>query len=175
MYVFLELMKSAGRRQRMADMPVEYPLPRGDRWAVWRWHDIPSQINKGQVYLRRLRVINTPWFGVMVHWINEPDTGRWPHDHPWNFYSWVLRGAVYEELYPNWRHYTTGAPPLQRVRRRWSVSCMRIREAHRIVLVPDGTMTLVITGKRQRKFCFWTPQHKISWDRMRPSEVNDVD
>jgi hypothetical protein len=159
----------------MADMPIEYPPPSGELWAVWRWCDIPSQKNEGQVYLRRLRVVNTPWFSIMVHWINEPDTGRYSHDHPWNFISWVVRGAYWEEVWPTEKHFDLHLPPLQSTRRRWSLHRMSFKAAHRIVLTSADTVTLIVTGKRRRRFRFWTPEGKIPWDKMQPSEVNDVD
>lgn len=159
----------------MADMSVKYPTPRGHPWAFWQWADIPSHVNPGQVYLRRLRVINTPWFGVFVHWINEADTGRHPHDHPWGFYSWVVRGGYWEEVWPTWKHHSLEIPPLQYAHRRGSIHRMGIEAAHKIVLVTEGLTTIVFAGKRQRKFCFWTPEGKIPWDKMKPSEVNDVD
>jgi hypothetical protein len=154
----------------MADMPVKYGHSTGNLWAFWKWADTPSQINEGQVYLRRLRVVNTPWFSLMVHWINEPDTGRWPHDHPWAFYSWVVRGEYTEDLYD-----ILGWIIDKRVHKQGSVHLMSFDLAHRITSISDGLMTVVLTGKRQRRFRFWTPEGKIPWDKMKPSEVNDVD
>jgi hypothetical protein len=163
----------------MANMPIKYEPPIGNMWAFWKWADIPSQINEGQVYLRRLRVVNTPWFSLMVHWINEADTGRHPHDHPWGFWSWVVRGGYWEEVWPTERHFDLGIPPLQFAHHRWSVHRMGVESAHKIVLATDGLITVVLTGKRQRRFRFWTPEGKIPWDKMGPKgwnvEVNDVD
>jgi hypothetical protein len=163
----------------MADMPVKYGHPTGNLWAFWKWADIPSQVNEGQVYLRRLRVLNTPWFSVFVYWINEADTGRHPHDHPWTFWSWVVRGGYWEEVWPTERHFDLGIPPLQFAHHRWSTHRMGVESAHKIVLATDGLMTVVLTGKRQRRFRFWTPEGKIPWDKMGPKgwnvEVNDVD
>lgn len=164
-----------GRLPLMADMPIKYPHPSGELWAFWKWADIPSSVNKGQVYLRRLRIINTPWRSVIVHWINEPDTGRHPHDHPWNFWSFVVRGGYLEEVWPTERHFDLSISPLQYTLHRWSLHKMGLSAAHRIVVIQPNTVTLIVTGKRQRRFRFWTPEGKIPWDKMKPSEVNDVD
>lgn len=153
----------------MTNMPIKYPLPTGKPWDFWKWSDIPSTVNPGQVYLRRLRVISTPWFAVYLHKINEADAGLYPHDHPWNFCSLVLRGGYREEIWPTERHFDLCTW------QRWSFHKMALSSAHRIVLIESDTVTLVVTGKRQRRFRFWTPEGKIPWDKMKPSEVNDVD
>jgi hypothetical protein len=154
----------------MADMPIEYAHPTGDVWAIWRWADIPSSVNEGQVYLRRLRVVTTPWFSLMVHWINEPDTGRWPHDHPWWFASWVVQGEYTEDLYD-----APGRLASTKTHQRGSIHWMPFELAHRITSISEGLVTVVLTGKRRRRFRFWTPEGKIPWDKMQPSEVNDVE
>lgn len=159
----------------MADMPIKYPPPNGKIWDFWVWADIPSAVNPGQVYLRRLRIISTPWFAVYLHNINEADTGRHPHDHPWTFYSWVLCGGYWEEVWPTEQHFDLEIPPLQLSHNRGSIHKMSIESAHKIMLATDGLTTIIFAGKRQRKFRFWTPKGKIPWDKMRPSEVNDVD
>lgn len=160
----------------MSDMPVKYPVPTGDRWAMWKWCDIPSEVNEGQVYLRRLRVINTPWFSVMVHWINEADTGRWFHDHPWTFWSFILQGNYHEEIYPDTdRMYKYELPPLMNFWGRYSIHRMPFAAAHKIVHASDNLITLVVTGRRRRRFRFWTDKRPIVWDKVYPPEVNDVD
>jgi hypothetical protein len=159
-------------------MKVKYPMgPHlARRWALWQWMDIPSTEHPDLVYLRRLRVVQTPWFSVLVHWINEPDTGRYPHDHPWPFCSFVLRGNYHEEVWLNAKHfYRDGAKPRQLTHRRWSIHKMGLDAAHRIMQVSPRLVTLVLTGKRHYKFNFWTPIGKIPYDKMIPAEVNDVE
>lgn len=139
-------------------MDVKYAPPVPKRWSAMEWTDIPSKTNPELVYLRRLRVIQTPWWAVYVHWINEPDTDRDPHDHPWNFWSFILRGGytevIYERLHPihteqTWRQYSWHRMP--------------ITKAHSITSVEPGLMTLVITGRRVRTWCFWTEEGLVPW------------
>lgn len=159
-------------------MKVKYPMgPHlARRWALGQWMDIPSAHNADGVYLRRLRVVQTPWFSVLVHWINEPDTGRYPHDHPWPFCSFVLRGFYHEEVWPSTKSfYQQGSPPQEHTHHRWSVHRMGLDAAHRITQVSPRLMTLVLTGKRYYKFSFWTPLGKVPYDKMIPAEVNDVE
>lgn len=145
-------------------MQIKYPTPNSERWALWKWADIPSSLNKNEVYLRRLRVVQTPWFGMYVHWINEADSDRYPHDHPWRFWSFICRGSYTEQLYV-WDQ--TSVPQNDpRTHRRFSFHGMPLHMAHKIAHVTDELITVVLTGKRQRKFCFWTPTEKIPWDKM---------
>ena len=55
---------------------------------------------------------------------------------------------------------------------------MRVKyplHGHQVTYVEPKTITLVFTGKRSRKFCFWTPDGKIPYDQMNPWELNDVE
>lgn len=114
---------------------------RSPRWAFWDWFEVPDYDDPSKTYLRRLRIIQTPWFGVMLHFIDGPDP-RWTlHDHPWNFLSIVLRGEYVEQ------RMEPGKPVFSRVVRRFNV--MPRGTAHSIVLVDPNTVTLVFTGRRQ--------------------------
>lgn len=118
-------------------------------WAFWRWFNILDPY--GDLYLRRLYVIATPWFSVMIHWIVAPDPDRDPHDHPWSFYSFIWRGGYYEWVYPQ-----DGRKQLHR-HERWSGHLMRAEGVHKIEEVEEGTITVVITGPRRREWGFSTP------------------
>jgi hypothetical protein len=69
-------------------------------------HDDPVQGRAD--YLVRLRIVQTPWFGIYLHDIHEDDGDRDPHNHPWSFLSFVLRGYYTERVYPD----PLGAPGL---------------------------------------------------------------
>src|SRR5271157_1654536 len=53
---------------------------------------------KGQVHFRRYRLLSTPWFNVYLHQILKSDEDRHFHDHPWSFFSFLLKGS-YREWY----------------------------------------------------------------------------
>jgi hypothetical protein len=139
-------------------MNLTYPPPTSTRWTLWQYCDIESDVNPGQVYLRRLRLVQTPWFGVYLHWINESDTDRDLHDHPWRFWSLILRGGYTETVSDH-----PGAPPVSRYWPRWSWHHMPLRSAHRIIALVDETVTLVIVGRRVRVWGFWTTEGRIPW------------
>jgi hypothetical protein len=133
---------------------IKHPPPVSKDWAFLEWTDIPSKVNTGQVYLRRLRLFNTPWLSLFVHWIFEEDTDRDPHDHPWSFASFIFSGGYLEKVWPDPQmpavyayHYRLG-----RGLHRTSTAI-----AHQIVSLRPGTITIVATGPRRRGWGFWVP------------------
>lgn len=128
----------------------------GYRWALFSWFEVPDSDHRDRVYLRRLRVIQTPWFGMYVHWIFLPDRDRALHDHPWPFVSWVIRGGYTERV-------RTKTSEASRTWSRWSAHRMRSRDAHSIDLIEPGTVTLVLVGRRCREWGFWTSRGWVPW------------
>jgi hypothetical protein len=110
------------------------------RWAFMRRRKIGTD---DDVYLDRVYVIQTPWFGIMFHRIFRPDNQRDLHDHPWSFLSFVLRGSYVEDT-PN---------GLRRVR--WW-NWKRAEDRHSIREVSRRPVwTLVFTGPKRRTWGFW--------------------
>lgn len=149
-------------------MKMKYPPPKSKNWAFWSWIDIPSKKTPGEVYLRRLRILQTPWFAFYLHFINEADFDRDAHDHPWTFWSWVLRGGYVEKISRKFVVPPEGREvvlPFTQAWKRWSVHKMRVTDAHQITEVWPGTMTFVVTGRRRRNWGFWTPDGFVVWTR----------
>jgi hypothetical protein len=119
------------------------------RWAFLSGLDVGAD---GDPYLDRLRIIQTPWFGVYLHHIHRPDKDPDPHDHPWWFTSLVLAGKYQETVWPDkrdpsWRQL--------RLRPRWSWASTSRRAAHLISSIDGPLWTLVITGPRRADWGFW--------------------
>lgn len=146
--------------------PMKYPEARSCRWAFMKTEDIPSKVNPGACYLRRLRVWNTPWCSLYVHQIFERDMDRDPHDHPWTFWSLVLRGDYTEMVWPFVAHRGEGNRPHQEQRnhRRWSLHRMPQTHAHKISSVGLATVTLILTGPRKRQWGFWPSKGFVPWN-----------
>jgi hypothetical protein len=120
--------------------------------------DIPSEDDPQRAYLRRLRIVQTPWCNLYLHWINEPDADRHPHDHPWRFWSLVLYGGYTERV-----HKAISDTGRLHNCTRWSLHSMPIDQAHQITLVLPNTLTLILTGRRRRVWRFWTEHGKVPW------------
>jgi hypothetical protein len=121
------------------------------RWAFLEGFEVPDFDNPEVTYLARIRIIQTPWFGVYVHRLGTPDARKSLHNHPWPFVSFLLRGQ-YTEMVPCnceeltiCQHY---AVP-RRVRfmniKPYNKSWHWIDEVHR-----TPVWTLVFVGRRRR-------------------------
>ena len=158
---------SSGLPSRLAsDGPAPSPAtgkPGSDiRWAFLEPLDVGTE---GDPYLDRLRLVQTPWFGVYLHHIHRADLDRDPHDHPWAFASLVLAGGYRERVWPDKRDSGRSAV---RHRGRWSLQRTG-RDAAHIIEVVDGLLwTLVVTGPRRGGWGFWrdgqfTPWHEYQY------------
>lgn len=74
-----------------------------------------------------------------------------PHDHPWQFWSLILRGGYAEEL-----HARPGNTEfVVRQRRHGRAHRFPLHHAHRITAVSPRTVTLVLVGRKVRSWGFF--------------------
>jgi hypothetical protein len=94
-------------------------------------------------YMRRW-VLNMGRFSIRIHhWYSSDDHRAW-HDHPWWFWTLVLRGG-YTDVSPIGRENLWAG--------RWASRPALHR--HTVEVWPGGCWTLVITGRPVRKWGFW--------------------
>lgn len=114
------------------------------RWAFMKWRDIGDGKT---VYLRRIYILMTPLFSIMLHRLYRPDRQRDLHDHPWNFVSFILRGYYREIIGDTVRQCE--------LEHRW-INTKKAEDRHTISYVSKVPVwTLVFTGRRRRKWGFW--------------------
>ena len=95
-------------------------------------------------YMRRW-IWTTPVGTLRLHNILRSDNDRHLHDHPWDYWSLLIRGEYIE-------HQAHGA----RVHRRApSLAFRRAETAHRLEVIRPA-WTIVSTGPRRREWGFWT-------------------
>jgi hypothetical protein len=132
-------------------------MPR--RWGLLSGIDIGAD---GDPYLDRLRLIETPWFAVFLHHIHRPDKDPDPHDHPWAFWSLVLAGTYYEQIWPDKRK-----PGNYRYRNRirFSLRGLSRKSAHLIRSIEGPLWTLVVTGRSggTESWGFWRDSEFVPW------------
>lgn len=131
------------------------------KWVIWRWFDIIPNGQK-EIYLSRLNLLSTPWFGIKIHWIHKPDNDRALHDHPWSFASFVLRGG-YEEVIPVVLYQDARWWESTKLRRINWFNFKSSWQAHRITSVKKNTVTLVLNGPKTRTWGFCTAKGWIEW------------
>ncbi len=139
------------------------------RWAFMSRKVIGSPDNPMMI---RWRLIQTPLFGFYLHLIHREDLDRLPHDHPWAFCSWVIRGSYDEEYFADSRWIRIGGPVRRQTRRRWSLRRFPSLAAHRITAVHGKVTTLVLVGRRYRTWGFYDGAGRfIDWrDYRGPNE-----
>lgn len=132
---------------------------RSPRWAFWSKMTIPCL--DGTDYLVRLRIVQTPWFGVYLHDIHKDDGDRAPHNHPWSFVSIVLSGRYTERLYES--PIDDSSSFILKTYRRFSIHRMGRDTAHRIVDARPGLKTLIFVGPRRFSWGFFEEGEYIDW------------
>lgn len=137
------------------------------RRGWWRTLDLKSN---GKTFLRRrgLSFGGGNRWGINIHFIDGPDPGLDMHDHPWAFFTIILRGGYMEEaakttvLDAAYAH-NMGVTPTLRYWKRWSVHKMPLHVAHRIFHADPGTVTLMVHGpKRRNPWGFYLPDRWVS-------------
>ena len=101
---------------------------------------------EGKIYLKRYRLIDTPYFHVFLHRIFLSDSDRDMHSHPWWFYSALL-----------WGSYIEHTPQGNIVYKAGDVIYHKPSDWHYLELEPGMTVTsLVITGPKVQEWGFNT-------------------
>lgn len=130
-----------------------------DRWGFLTGLDVGAD---GDPYLDRLRIIQTPLFGLYLHHIHRADREMDPHDHPWWFASLVLAGWYEELVWPD-KQDRNARTAVMRLRGRWSLRSISRRGAHIITDVRGPLWTLVVTGPKRGEWGFWTRDGFVPW------------
>ena len=163
----------------MADVPIKYPYVGGKRWAFMAWADIPDARDEKYVYLRRLRVCQTPWFALYLHFIFKKDDDRDPHDHPFRFWSLIVRGGYTERLFRINPRIDKDQFAFTRRWNRWSWHKMDQKHAHMICDLDPGTITLVVCGPKRRnvdseaEWGFYTQQGFVPWKQYNRAKYSE--
>lgn len=138
------------------------------KWALFGITEIPDHDDPNKVYLWRLRLIKTPYFGIKVHNIRMSDNPETCglHDHPWSFISIQLRGG-YDELrpgvnfdrspVPRWSAVTGVSYGIYRLRLHRFVNVVRSTDMHAVRIDRWPCWTLVLNGRRKREWGFRFP------------------
>lgn len=124
----------------------------------------------------RWRIVQTPWLGLCLHRLDQPDQRTTLHDHPWPFLSFVLRGGYTEEFGRTTGFaYVSTSPREGRVKERITRT-WRARSIHRCApatptpspkLHRSPTWTLVLTGPRapEPSWGYWDENGWTAWDK----------
>lgn len=99
---------------------------------------------EGVLHFKRYRLLSTPWFNFYIHKIYKADRDLHLHDHPWNYFNIIIKGAYIEQTIENGVIKNNSMLCLCTSRRK-ATQCHKI--AH---MVTPCVTTLFITGKTFR-------------------------
>ena len=103
------------------------------------------------IYVRRWG-IETPWFSVRLHqWLGDDDP-RAHHNHPWPFWTLILKGRYLDVTYADERHLMDHRSC--EVMRPGTVRYRPATHLHTVRLETDTCWSLVVTGPIVRRWQF---------------------
>lgn len=153
---------------RMAKFSRTLASGRSARWAFMDTFIIPNLDKPSETYLTRLRIIQTPLFGIYLHRMDGPDSRPTLHCHPWNFRSFVLRGGYIERrLDP----HTLKVNDHHTIRRYNRVRAFESHSIRTLLRVP--TWTLVFVGRRVRTWGYWEPEGLVVTNTPKGPQLQD--
>lgn len=115
----------------------------------------------GELHFRRWRILETPLFNIYVHRLYKSDSDLDPHNHPWWFFSFILRGSYLERWF-NDAERKAGSV----LRRTFSLGVCNRHTFHHITLKSPDVLSLVITGPRSKEvWGYWCKiRNKLSFN-----------
>ena len=114
----------------------------------------------GELFLDRLRVIQTPLFAMLLTRIYADDPERDPHNHSRAFCTFILSGGYAERV---WDFDRAAGESWVREHRRFSLMVLPQSWAHRITRVDGPLRTLVLAGRHHGTWHFWTAGGPVDW------------
>ena len=132
-------------------------LNTGYKWSLFgrQWVKI-----NGRYMLKRLKIIQTPYFAILLTKIYRPDSERYPHTHFRSAVSFIISGGYVEKVYTEQEYLSSYH---HRYHNRWSFHTIPKSIAHTITKVDKPLWTLLFAGRMKGEFVFWTPEGKIDY------------
>jgi len=137
---------------------------------------VTDRDNPNEVYLKRYPIFNNSAFGLYIHRFMKSDQDD-PHDHPFDFISYVVKGQYYEKRYQHDYVPLFGIHQQEEgsaLRREGTFAVRFATQAHSVKLekefdkkedYKDAVLTVILRGPRYRQWGFWkgkTPNNDVS-------------
>ena len=107
---------------------------------------------KGVLHFKRFAIVESDLFSIYLHYFTQPDNDPWEHDHPWDFFVFILKGG-YKEQTNNVVH--TRNPGFMRF--------IKAEHRHKILeLNKKSSTSLAICGRRRREWGYHTDNGWVS-------------
>jgi hypothetical protein len=116
-------------------------------WFIRKYFLIKEIFSQeGELHFQRYRILSTSRFNIYLHRISKSDEDRHFHDHPFSFYSFLIKGSYIDRFTYTPYHYVLHT----RTYKAGDIVEHDAEDAHSITLLTPVVWTLVLTGKRKR-------------------------
>lgn len=149
-----------------------------------RVYKIVGGLKSTTIYMVKYVVVKNPLFCIYIHRFMRSDADD-PHDHPWNFVSYILKGTYTEHCFDinkpvlnknlaeqekhkalSKLHYISYWTENKKRRNAGSLGFRSARIIHRVVLdrsyemneIEDAPLTICFMGRKRRHWGFWPYQ-----------------
>ena len=143
---------------RFLHTPRRWSFPRGVNIAWSEPLGVP-----GQPYLVRWMFECKSLFSIRLHHWLSSDDHRAPHDHSWDFVTFVLRGRYFDAT-PHWPWQPGEEKLAGWYEEELKAGSLRYRPAdhrHYVRIAPgESCWSLLLTGPHLRPFGFWVRKYK---------------
>lgn len=128
---------------------------------------VTDRDNDNEVYLIRYPLFNNRFFGLYIHRFLKSDKED-PHDHPFDFIGYVVKGQYYEQRYQIVNPESIASRAIvesgSAYRYEGSIAFRKAPDAHVVKLdeeindlsrYQEAPLTVILRGPRYRKWGFW--------------------
>jgi hypothetical protein len=135
-----------------------------------RVYKITGGLNGNEVYLVRYIVFKSKYCCLYIHRFMKSDADD-PHDHPWNFFTYVISGGYVEKFYDKeqsqlstekqnfsafWTsQYVIRNPGSLRYRKSTDIHQVIVDKTRTMDELADAPFTVCLMGPRKRNWGFW--------------------
>lgn len=102
--------------------------------------------------LTRYFILRTPILNIYLHHFHRSDEDREMHDHPWHFFTIILKGG-----------YTEDTPKGKFERKPGAFLFRSAKHIHRVELNGQDCWTLIFVTKKVREWGFWMKEGWLAW------------
>lgn len=125
----------------------------------------------GELHFRRWNIISTKWFSLYLHCLYKKDEEVHPHSHPWNLWTFILKGGYLERLYNKKKYpvFKKFSGDLLVERGRFSLAYRPAEDYHQVVELQGDkpVWTLALVGQRKEGWGYLTEDGYIDQDMYR--------
>lgn len=116
-----------------------------------------------EVFLVRYIVFKTRFGHLYIHRFLRSDIDS-PHDHPWNFFTYIVKGSYTEAFYDKKKPTSYSLwSKTKNTRKQGSLAFRNATDVHTVIIdkvysleeIDQAPLTLCLIGPRKREWGFW--------------------